>query len=70
MSVKINDARGERYIVVEGDNERLSESVFIMGPLGFCMEFDRDTFLRAIKEEFTLIEPLEVGLERFMASVA
>ena len=68
MSILITDVSGDRSIEVEGGNRLLPESVFITTSMGDCYEFNRIDLIRALKKEFDLLEPLEIGLERLLSA--
>jgi len=62
MTTQISDLEGTRAISLEATNAGLPGSVFLMGPEGWCMEFDRATFMEAVRVEFGLVDPLEAML--------
>lgn len=68
MATRIIDKDGNRVLSIDADNA-CAGSVFISGPRGFCMEFDLAEIVSGFKKELGIIEPLEVGLERFLAVV-
>lgn len=68
MEVSLTDRSG-RVLRIDANNPGCPDSVFIMGPRGFCMEFDRETARVLMKEVFAIYEPLEYGLERFLESL-
>lgn len=69
MTVRLHNVFQDRSIEIDGTHQKLPNSVFIEDKgHGFCIEFDRAEFIAAIKAEFGLFEPLEVGLERFLAT--
>ena len=67
--MQIGDIDGGRTLEIDGTNEHLPDSVFlIVGEL--CVEFDRATLLRAFMMELGLWETVSMGAERYLASVA
>lgn len=54
---------------IEADNHKNPGSIFIMGPSGFCMEFDKMELVRVVKIELGLVELVSTGAERFLASI-
>lgn len=74
MTVSLNSIYNDDYtdpraIEIQGNHEhpKLADSVFISGPLGFCIEVSKRAFIEAVKKEFGLIEvPSDLGeLARF-----
>lgn len=45
----------KRAISIDAQNTINPQSVFLSGPRGLCMEFDRATFIEAIRQEFGLV---------------
>lgn len=69
MTVRLENVFGDRNIEIQGDHAKLANSVFIEDKgHGFCIEIDKAAFLAAVKAEFGLVEPLEIGMERFFAA--
>ena len=69
MTVRLTNVFNDREVEIQGDHSKLTGSVFIEDKgHGFCIEVDKAAFIAAIKEEFGLLEPLEVGIERFFAA--
>ena len=62
MTTQISDFETTRSFELQGDNRGLPGSVFLTGSDGFCMEFDRATFIAAVSAEFGLVDPLEALL--------
>lgn len=59
MTVSLNSIyNDDRTLEVQGSHPHpmLADSVFISGPMGFCIELNRRDFIEAVKEEFGLIE--------------
>jgi hypothetical protein len=63
---KIKDAEGERWLSFDGRNAGSPLSVFVRGPRGLCIEFEKEAFIQALKDEFGLHEPVAAGAERFL----
>lgn len=57
------DLDGARTLQIDARCDRLPGSVFITGPQGWCMEFDRATFVSAVLDELGIVDPLELMLE-------
>lgn len=70
MATRIIDRDGNRVFSIDANNDGCPGSVFITGPRGFCMEFAMEEFIAGVKKELGIVEALEVGLERFLASAA
>lgn len=67
MTVQLQNVYRDRTVEIEGTNPRLPDSVFIADEIhGFCIEVNRAEFISAVKREFGLLEPLEIGIERFL----
>jgi len=59
----IADIDGARMLQIDAHSDRLPGSVFLSGPQGWCVEFDRATFVRAVLDELGIVDPLELLLE-------
>ena len=70
MATRIADIDGHRCLTVDAHSARNPESVFIMGPRGMCFEVDKLTFIRAMKRELELVEPVTAGAERFLQAAS
>jgi hypothetical protein len=62
MTRRIADIDGTRYIDIEANHDHHTGSVFIWGP-GFSYEFDKESLIRAIAQEFVLVEPLDYTID-------
>ncbi len=60
MTSTIRDVSRERRLTIEADNPLNPTSVFVTGPSGLVIEFDRTIFLKAVARELGLLDPLEV----------
>lgn len=70
MTMRLQNVFHDRVVEIEGTHRSLPNSVFIADEAhGFCIEIDKAEFIAAVKKEFGLLEPLEIGVERFLASV-
>lgn len=45
----VSDIEGARSLRIEANHRLLPDSVFLIGPNGFVMEFDRESLVRAMK---------------------
>lgn len=70
MATPIIDRDGNRVFSIDANNDGCPGSVFVTGPRGFCMEFNMHEFVGGVKKELGIVEVLEVGIDRFLASVA
>lgn len=68
MEVELTDRSG-RVLRIDASNAACPDSLFIMGERGFCMEFDRETVRRVVKDLFGIYEPVEWGIERMFAEL-
>lgn len=50
--MQITDVDGERSIEIDAKSAASPDSVFLVGPRGLCLEFDRFTFLELVAREF------------------
>lgn len=60
MTTTIRDVSGERRLTIEADNPLNPTSVFVIGPSGLTIEFDRMSLLRGVARELGLVDPLDV----------
>lgn len=72
MTVSLNSIyNDDRQLEIQGNHPHpsLKDSVFLAGPMGFCIEVDRRAFIEAVKEEFGLLEiPSDLGeMARFVS---
>jgi hypothetical protein len=67
--VIIKDIEGIRTLEINGNNEHLPNSVFLIAG-DHCIELDRATLVRAFMKEMLLWEPVHFEAERYLASVA
>jgi hypothetical protein len=58
----MKDVDGVRRVNIDGRNLHISDSVFITGERGYCIEVDRAAFIAAVCSEF--------GLARMPVAVA
>ncbi len=70
MATTVRELDAARKIILEGDNEISPNLVFLMGPRGLAMAFDRGIFLQAVKKEFNLVEAIHLEIADFLSSAA
>lgn len=70
MAISITDRDGNRVFTIDAGSTGCPGSVFILGPEGFCMEFNRADIIGAFKAEFGIQESLMTGIERYLEAVA
>lgn len=66
MATSTTDRDGNRVFTIDAHCEAHPDSVFLVGPLDFCMEFKRADIVRAFKIELDIRESLMTGVERFL----
>lgn len=66
MTASIWDVTGTREFVMEGGTGKCENSVFISGPGGFCVEFDRGELLDHLKTEFFAIDQMDLAIYRIL----
>lgn len=55
MTSTIKELDGGRSVTIEADNEKNPDLVFLIGPNGLAMEFDRNIFLNMVRRELRVI---------------
>lgn len=66
MATSLWDATGTREYKIDCDFEKHGNSVFISGPGGFCVEFNREEMIQHMKREYLLVESLDLVLSRIL----
>jgi hypothetical protein len=56
MGTRFLDIDGDRELVIDAGDERRPNSVYIFGPQGLAIEFDRMVFYMAVALELGLTE--------------
>jgi hypothetical protein len=67
MTTTFRDVTGVAKLTIEADNPLNPTSVFITGPKGLVMEFDRRTMIDALRREIGLVDPFDVMLSMIEA---
>lgn len=65
----IKDIEGIRTLEIDGHNEQLPDSVFLITD-DHCIELDRATLVKAFLKEMLLWEPVHFEAQRYLATVA
>lgn len=64
MATTFLDIDGDRFLTIDAGDERRPQSVYIFGPQGLAIEFDRHVLLMAAKLELGLMENHECHLKQ------